>query len=167
MNDTSDKALRSRKDAANPVAEKLRDHAKYGRFGEYNDVALSGAEEIERLHDLNGSLQRELSRACQETREALSREVAALRSAPETRALQEFVKGLSRQHCSHGGDKNAPAWPCIPCAARTVLGDENTLKAAKAPVSLAEQIADAQQRIAEWPDDVRIAMGLKISDKPK
>jgi hypothetical protein len=85
MNDTSDKALRSRKDAANPVAEKLRDHAKYGRFGEYNDVALSGAEEIERLHDLNGSLQRELSRACQETREALSREVAALRSAPETR----------------------------------------------------------------------------------
>jgi hypothetical protein len=37
----------------------------------------------------------------------------------------------------------------------------------RAPVSLAEQIADAQQRIAEWPDDVRIAMGLKISDKPK
>jgi hypothetical protein len=46
------------------------------------------------------------------------------RGTPETGALQEFVKDLSRQHCSHGGDKNAPAWPCIPCAARTVLGDE-------------------------------------------
>jgi hypothetical protein len=49
--------------------------------------------------------------------------------APGTEALQEFVKDLSRQHCSHGGDKNAPAWPCIPCAARTVLGETNALKA--------------------------------------
>jgi hypothetical protein len=65
--------------------------------------------------------------ACKAAVEALAVETKP--TAPETGALQEFVKGLSRQHCSHGGDKNAPAWPCIPCAARTVLGDENTPKA--------------------------------------
>ncbi len=37
---------------ANPVAQRLRDHARYGRFGDYNDVALSGAQEIDRLQGL-------------------------------------------------------------------------------------------------------------------
>jgi hypothetical protein len=46
----------SSKELRNPVAERIRDHAKYGRFGNYNDVALFGAQEIERLQAENRAL---------------------------------------------------------------------------------------------------------------
>lgn len=103
--------LKTSNERANPVAEKLRDHAKYGRFGNYNDVGLEGACEIERLHDLNGYLQRELGRVCQETREALSREVAALRSTHETlpasneKLLMQARDLLRQSLCSECGGR--------------------------------------------------------------
>lgn len=46
-------------------------------------------DEYERLYDLNEYLQRELTRACQETRETLAREVAAARAYAQWKKLNQ------------------------------------------------------------------------------
>lgn len=79
----------SSKELLNPVAERIRDHAKYGRFGDYNDVALSGAQEIDRLQGL-------LSRAV----ELIANPVPPLRPAAETECCPGHYKVVARNVCT-------------------------------------------------------------------
>lgn len=42
--------------------------------------------------------------------------------------LHTFVTQVAMQACSHGGDRNAPVFPCTPCAARAALGDSTEIR---------------------------------------
>jgi hypothetical protein len=108
MTDSSEKATLASKDV---VIDWMRDCSLLIESG----VATSYIEVCPiRLHGLLAELQQLRARPSHEAGE-----------------LFNFVEDLSHQHCSHGGDKNAPVWPCTPCAARTVLRQARTLKASE------------------------------------